>query len=129
MPGNVRGRPMCFDEMPDRCHLAVGETVILMPLPFVGVSIAMERGCQYNDSLADGYCHRLIGAHLIPQPVQKHPAEGVACMTSLSTAGRQLRLLPVQKRKSSGQAVRGRADPSEATMMNLSFRWSWWQWT
>ena len=38
-------------------RLAVGETVILLqpPLPLLGVSIAMERGCQQNDSLADGY--------------------------------------------------------------------------
>ena len=36
--------------------LAVGETVILLhpPLPSVGVSIWMERGCQRNNSLADG---------------------------------------------------------------------------
>ena len=36
--------------------LAVGETVILLhsPLPSVGVSIWMERGCQQNDGLADG---------------------------------------------------------------------------
>ena len=40
--------------------LAVGETVILLPppLPSVGVSIVMERGCQQNDSLADGYSDR-----------------------------------------------------------------------
>ena len=37
-------------------HLAVGETVILLhpPLPLAGVSIAMERERQQNDSLADG---------------------------------------------------------------------------
>ena len=37
-------------------NLAVGETVILLHplLPSVGVSIWMERGCQQNDSLADG---------------------------------------------------------------------------
>ena len=35
--------------------LADGETFILMhPLPLVGVSIGMERGCQQNDSLANG---------------------------------------------------------------------------
>ena len=36
--------------------LAVGETVILLhpPLPLLGVSIGMERGCQQNDSIADG---------------------------------------------------------------------------
>ena len=36
--------------------LAVGETVILLhaPLPLVGVSIGMKRGCHQNDSLADG---------------------------------------------------------------------------
>ena len=35
---------------------AVDETVILLrpPLPLVGVSMQMERGCQHNDSLADG---------------------------------------------------------------------------
>ena len=34
--------------------LAVGETVILLrsPLPLVGVSIGMERGCQQNDSVS-----------------------------------------------------------------------------
>ena len=39
-----------------RARLAVGETVILLhpPLPLVVVSIGMERGCQQNDSLADG---------------------------------------------------------------------------
>ena len=39
-----------------RC-LAAGETVILLQpsLHLVGVSIVMERGCQQNDSLADGY--------------------------------------------------------------------------
>ena len=36
--------------------LAIGEIVILLhpPLPLAGVSIRMERGCQRNDSLADG---------------------------------------------------------------------------
>ena len=36
--------------------LAVGETVILLhpPLPFVGVSIVIEKECQQNDSLANG---------------------------------------------------------------------------
>ena len=47
-----------------RCHRlyhlwkAVGETVILLhppPLPLLGVSIGIKRGCQRNDSLADGY--------------------------------------------------------------------------
>ena len=38
----------------DAVAVAVGETVILLhpPLPSVGVSIGMEMGCQYNDSLA-----------------------------------------------------------------------------
>ena len=37
-------------------RLAVDKTVILLhpPLPLVGVSMRMERGCQQNDSLADG---------------------------------------------------------------------------
>ena len=37
--------------------VAVGETVFLLhpPLPLSGISIGMERGCQYNDrTLADG---------------------------------------------------------------------------
>ena len=36
--------------------LAVRETVILLhaPLPLAGVSTEMKRGCQQNDSLADG---------------------------------------------------------------------------
>ena len=40
-----------------RACLAIGETVILLTLPLhlVGVSIDMERECQQNDSLADGY--------------------------------------------------------------------------
>ena len=40
----------------DQPHLAVDETVILLhpPLPLVGVSIGMERGCQQNDSLVRG---------------------------------------------------------------------------
>ena len=43
-----------------RTGLAVGETVILLhpPLPLVGVSIGVERGCQQNDSLADGWTGR-----------------------------------------------------------------------
>ena len=42
--------------MAETALLAVGETVILLhpPLPLVGVSIGMERGCQQNDSPADG---------------------------------------------------------------------------
>ena len=38
-------------------RLAIGEVVVLLhlPLPLAGVSIGMERGCQQNDSLADGY--------------------------------------------------------------------------
>ena len=42
-----------------RCHLAIGETVILLHplLPLVGVSIGMESERQQNDSLADGWCH------------------------------------------------------------------------
>ena len=34
-------------------RMAVCETVILLhpPLPLVGISIGMERGCQQNDSL------------------------------------------------------------------------------
>ena len=37
-------------------NVAVGETVILLrpPLPLAGVPTWMERGCQRNDSLADG---------------------------------------------------------------------------
>ena len=37
-------------------RLAVGETVILLhrPLSLVGVSMWVERGCQQNDSLANG---------------------------------------------------------------------------
>ena len=40
----------------DLARVAVGETVILLHplLPLVGFSIWMERGCQQNDSLADG---------------------------------------------------------------------------
>ena len=37
--------------------IVVGETVILLhpPLPVAGVSIGMERECQQNDSIANGY--------------------------------------------------------------------------
>ena len=37
-------------------RLAIDETVILLhsPLPLVGISIGMERGCQQNDSLVRG---------------------------------------------------------------------------
>ena len=40
----------------DALDLAVGETVSLLhpPLPLVGVSMGIERGCQHNGSLADG---------------------------------------------------------------------------
>ena len=36
---------------------AVDETAVLLhpPLPLLGVSIWIERECQYNDSLAGGY--------------------------------------------------------------------------
>ena len=39
-----------------RVHIALGETVILLhhPLPLLGVSIGIKRGCHQNDSLADG---------------------------------------------------------------------------
>ena len=42
-------------------NLDVGETAILLhpPLHLVGVSIAMERGCQQNGGLADGCAHQL----------------------------------------------------------------------
>ena len=41
-------------------HLLAGETVMLvhLPLHLAGVSIAMERERQQNDSLADGHSHR-----------------------------------------------------------------------
>ena len=41
---------------PGPSRLAVDETVILLhpPLPLVGVSIAMEREHQQNDSLVNG---------------------------------------------------------------------------
>ena len=43
-------------------QVAVDETFILLhlPLPLVGVSIVMERGCPQNDSLADGYHQGMI---------------------------------------------------------------------
>ena len=43
--------------LPPSPQLAVGETVILLhpPLTSVAISMAIERGCQQNDSLADGY--------------------------------------------------------------------------
>ena len=49
----LTGGPLPFDTM---VSIAVSETVILLhpPLPLVGVSIAMERERQQNDSLADG---------------------------------------------------------------------------
>ena len=54
----------------DHLHLAVGETVILLypPLPLVGVSIGTKRGRQKNDSLADGYFHRLVEEQLFIAP-------------------------------------------------------------
>ena len=41
---------------PTQPTVAVGETVILLhpPLPLLGFSTGMERGCQQTDSLADG---------------------------------------------------------------------------
>ena len=62
--------------------VAVGETAILLhsPLPVVGVSIAMERGCQQNDSLADGCCWKgLVGVLAL--------AAGAAHSMALDTAG------------------------------------------
>ena len=50
-----------FGSAPAASSLAVDETVILLHpvLPLPGVSIAMERGCQQNDSLVNGYSSRL----------------------------------------------------------------------
>ena len=47
-----------------RHAVAPDETVILLhpPLPLVGVSMVMERGCQQNDSLVNGY-HAGASAH------------------------------------------------------------------
>ena len=76
-------RPVDLQRLVPR--LAVGENVILLhlPLPILGVSIVMERGCQQNDSLADGYPRRrrtrpasklveLLGALLVSM---LHPLE------------------------------------------------------
>ena len=62
--------------VPAGCEIAPDETVILLhpPLPLVGVSIGMERGCQQNDSLVRGYCesaaHGII--HGIPLEFSSH---------------------------------------------------------
>ena len=49
------GRPQPFGA--EGAGLAVGETVIWWhpPVPSLGVSIAINRGCRQNDSLAGGY--------------------------------------------------------------------------
>ena len=61
------GRGLQLGELRTQCQrearteaarlVAVGGTVILLhpPLTLVGVSIVMARGCQQNDSLADGW--------------------------------------------------------------------------
>ena len=53
-PGRFRYLLLDVIDLP--AELAVDETVILLhpPLSLVGVLIVMERGCQQNDSLADG---------------------------------------------------------------------------
>ena len=45
-----------FEKLFAEVVVAPDETVILLhpPLPFVGVSIVMKRGCQQNDSLVNG---------------------------------------------------------------------------
>ena len=60
---------------------AVGETVILLhpPLPSVGVSIRINRGCHQNASLADGYWR--------PRPSMAC----VACMARLTAPADGLR--------------------------------------
>ena len=56
--GLVQSQEAGIEEMDeiDMAELAVDETVILPhpPLPSVGVSTGMERGCRQIDSLADG---------------------------------------------------------------------------
>ena len=50
--------------------LAVGETFVILlhrPLPAAGVSTGMERGCQQNDSLADGYGRHIIELRGFPR--------------------------------------------------------------
>ena len=68
-------------EQPRR-DLVVGETVILLhpPVPLIGVSIRMERGCQQENSLADGLCDRpaarrrrvVILAHVLVHRRSRH---------------------------------------------------------
>ena len=54
----VRNNRLAVRPARQRVLLAVGKTVVLRPvsppLPQAGVSIVMDRGCQQNDSLADG---------------------------------------------------------------------------
>ena len=48
--------PVVLDVLEHEAMLAVGETVILLhpPLPLVGVSTGINRGCHQNDSLVNG---------------------------------------------------------------------------
>ena len=75
--------------------LAVGETVIPphLPLPLAVFSIGMERGCQQNDILADGYLNRIERAEAVLRTddtasrrksrsngaTRPLPAAGIAC--------------------------------------------------
>ena len=65
-----------------RRQIAVGETIILLhsPLPLLGVSTGMKRGCRQNDSLADGY-RRM---HCDGQAVHAVQRQGKQPMTRLS---------------------------------------------
>ena len=55
-PLRVDGRIAGVDTRGAAVDLAIGKTVILLhpPLPSVGVSIEINRGCHQDDSLADG---------------------------------------------------------------------------
>ena len=78
-------RPVLF-------QVAVGETVILLqpPLPLAGVSIAMRRERQQNESLADGYFQVFPpGARRAHQPPSQEPpreAPPQATATAIDTA-------------------------------------------
>ena len=108
--------PRQAEVFPDRDHfgrifynqanLAIGETSVILlhpPLPSVGVSIWMARGCQQNDSLVNGYRRTsLQPASLAPLPrppsaaaappsrvgmcLNKEMREGVSCVCVFLTA-------------------------------------------
>ena len=86
-PGHRRG--VVHQQL--RGRLAVGETVIWWhpPVPLVGVSIWINRGCRQNDSLADSYRRPATGDRANPLPLEPEPSNG-ADLNSITRATKEM---------------------------------------